>query len=254
MLELAEAVFGYRSAQGARQITAPISLSIGTGEIVALVGPSGIGKSTILRTIASLIPPLTGEVLVSGTRALGRRCWFEPQSPIFLPFRNVLQNALAAREFDRRLEPADIDAAGDMISRLGLGEAGSAEARQLSGGMQRRLALAQGLLAERPLLLLDEPLAELDLNSRQGVERLISEASSDQNRSVLFASHDIDSVVAVADRVVVLQAPMPSRAILLTVAELLGNGKRDPAARRADPKFASAIATVHERIWSQWNG
>jgi ABC-type nitrate/sulfonate/bicarbonate transport system ATPase subunit len=253
MLEIAEAVFGYRTIAGTREITAPITLSIAEGAIVALVGPSGIGKSTILKSLTGLIPVLSGAARLAPEGRLDKRAWYAPQAPVLLPFRNVLQNALVGRELDRPLKPTDIEEGSQALADLGLADAAKADPSQLSGGMVRRLMLVQGLLSERRALLLDEPLAELDLQARRNAEAAVASRGPADGRTVIFASHDVDSVVAIADRVLILQAPFPARLVELSLEERFADCPRDPASRRRGASFSETVAEVQRQLWDQWD-
>jgi molybdate transport system permease protein len=184
-------------------------LSIAPGEVVALVGPNGAGKSTLLRALAGL-QPATGSVELGGRdvsrlppydRAIG---WV-PQERVLFPHLSVLENVafgLRARRCHRDEARAE---ARHWLERLGVAGLASRRPRELSGGQAARVALARALAPRPDLVLLDEPLASLDVDARDDVRRLLRRTLSGGPAAVLVVTHDAVDVVALADRVVVLQ-------------------------------------------------
>jgi molybdate transport system permease protein len=179
------------------------------GELVAVVGPNGAGKTSLLRALAGLLPA-EGPVLLAGRDVAGlpahaRGVGWVPQAPSLFAHLSARDNvAFPLRARGRRRGPARATAQG-WLDRLGLGELGDARPAALSGGQAARVALARALAAEPDLLLLDEPLAALDADTRDEVRRLLRRTLSGGPAPTLVVTHDPVDVVALADRVVVLE-------------------------------------------------
>ena len=192
-----------------------INLSVSGHEVLAVVGPSGCGKSTLLELIAGLQEPDEGTVSVAGaTRAAERRaaCAYMPQRDLLLPWRDALSNAALALECEgvrraearRRAEP--------LFERFGLAEFERARPAELSGGMRQRVAFLRTLLPGRPVLLLDEPFGALDSITRASMQRWLADALTQEPRTVLLVTHDVEEALFLADRVAVL-SPRPGRVV-----------------------------------------
>jgi ABC-type nitrate/sulfonate/bicarbonate transport system ATPase subunit len=228
----------YRS--GRREVAAldGLDLTVGPGEVVAVVGPSGCGKSTMLELVAGLQEADAGEVAVAGARdASARRaaCAYMPQRDLLLPWRDALGNAALALECQgvrraearRRAEP--------LFERFGLAEFEAARPSGLSGGMRQRVAFLRTLLPGRPLLLLDEPFGALDALTRATMQQWLADALAGEPRTVLLVTHDVQEALFLGDRVAVL-SQRPGR-----VLEELEVTLPRPRSRRAvvtDPAFA----------------
>jgi NitT/TauT family transport system ATP-binding protein len=182
-----------------------VDLRVRRDEVVAVVGPSGCGKTTLLELIAGLQKPDEGTV--SAPEAS-----YMPQSDLLLPWRDALANAALALECEgvgrsearRRAEP--------LFERFGLAEFERARPAELSGGMRQRIAFLRTLLPGREVLLLDEPFGALDSITRGAMQRWLADALSQEPRTVVLVTHDVDEAVFHADRVVVL-SPRPGRVV-----------------------------------------
>jgi NitT/TauT family transport system ATP-binding protein len=182
-----------------------VDLRVRRDEVVAVVGPSGCGKTTLLELIAGLQKPDEGTV--SAPEAS-----YMPQSDLLLPWRDALANAALALECEgvgrsearRRAEP--------LFERFGLAEFERARPAELSGGMRQRIAFLRTLLPGREVLLLDEPFGALDSITRGAMQRWLADALSQEPRTVVLVTHDVDEAVFLADRVVVL-SPRPGRVV-----------------------------------------
>jgi NitT/TauT family transport system ATP-binding protein len=200
-----------------RRVTAleGVDLKARSDEVLAVVGPSGCGKSTLLELMAGLQEPDEGTVSVGGaTEASERRaaCAYMPQRDLLLPWRDALSNAALALECQgvprsqarRRAEP--------LFERFGLAEFEHARPAELSGGMRQRVAFLRTLLPGRQVLLLDEPFGALDSITRASMQRWLAGALTQEPRTVLLVTHDVEEAVFLADRVAVL-SPRPGRVV-----------------------------------------
>ncbi|HEY2188050.1 MAG TPA: ATP-binding cassette domain-containing protein, partial [Caldimonas sp.] len=147
-----------------------VALTVGAGEFVSVVGPTGCGKSTLLNVAAGLLAPSAGAVDVFGERLVGinRRAGYMFQSESLMPWRTALQNVAAGLEFRASADAAS--RANDWLKRVGLGAFGDRYPHQLSGGMRKRVSLAQTLVLDPDILLMDEPFSALDVQTRQLME------------------------------------------------------------------------------------
>jgi ABC-type nitrate/sulfonate/bicarbonate transport system ATPase subunit len=176
-----------------------VSLTVGDGEVLALVGPSGCGKSTLLELLAGLQVPDAGRVLAEPAA-------YMPQRDLLLPWRSALANAALALECAGFRKADARVAAQPLFERFGLAGFERALPQELSGGMRQRVALARTFLAGRPLLLLDEPFASLDQITRGSLQEWLADALRDEPRTVVLVTHDVQEAIYLADRVAVMSA------------------------------------------------
>jgi ABC-type nitrate/sulfonate/bicarbonate transport system ATPase subunit len=184
-----------------------LSLHVAAGEVLGLVGPSGCGKSTLLEIVAGLQDPTSGVVTVEGRAAASDRlagCALMPQRDLLLPWRTALDNAGLALELRGTGRREARRRATELFQRFGLEEFASARPDELSGGMRQRVAFARTLLAERPVLLLDEPFASLDAITRAELQEWTATQLGAERRTVLLVTHDIEEALYLCDRVLVL--------------------------------------------------
>ncbi|MFC7675925.1 ABC transporter ATP-binding protein [Mycolicibacterium sp. GCM10028919] len=184
---------------GDHHVLRDVSVRIGEGEIVALIGRSGSGKSTVLRVLSGLVGDHTGERRVLGAPALAF------QEPRLFPWRDVRTN-VAYGLTRSRLSKADSAARADRaLHDVGLADRADAWPLTLSGGQAQRVSLARALVAEPRLLLLDEPFGALDALTRLSMRALLLDLWREHGFGVLLVTHDVDEAVALADRVLVLE-------------------------------------------------
>jgi len=192
-----------------------IDLSVPHHSRVGIVGSSGCGKSTLLSDIAGLIEPDSGTISIGGaTDARERlaRCALMPQKDLLLPWRTALDNACLALE-NRGVKRAEARRrARPLFERFGLAEFEERVPAQLSGGMRQRVAFLRTLMAEKDVLLLDEPFAALDSITRAGMQEWLLGALEQEPRTVLLVTHDVDEALLLTHRVVVLSA-RPGRVV-----------------------------------------
>ncbi|WP_029004423.1 ABC transporter ATP-binding protein [Azorhizobium doebereinerae] len=188
-----------------------VSLSIGQGELVALLGPSGCGKTTTLRMVGGFVPVTEGRITVGGRDVTHlpphkRNMGFGFQNYALFPHMTVAQNVAFGLEM-RKLSKADIAAKVRIaLDRVRLGHLAERLPKQLSGGQQQRVALARALVIEPDVLLLDEPLSNLDAQLRQEMKLEIRQIQQSLGITTIFVTHDQDEALSVADRVVVMRA------------------------------------------------
>ena len=196
------------SAGTAHTAVQDISLRVNAGEFVAVVGPTGCGKSTTLSLVSGLEPPSEGTVTVNGrpVRGIPAGVAYMFQADAMLPWRTVLANVASGPIWKGRSK-ADAEAkARDWIARVGLAGFESYYMHQLSGGMRKRVALAQTLVNEPEILLMDEPFSALDVQTRAFMQNELLQLWSGTNAAVIFVTHDLEEAITLADRVVVMTA------------------------------------------------
>ncbi|HEX9258747.1 MAG TPA: ABC transporter ATP-binding protein [Acidimicrobiales bacterium] len=199
------------------QALAEVDLEVAPGEFVSLVGPSGCGKSTLVRLVGGLISADAGEVEIAGVAPrearAGKQFALVPQTPALLPWRTVRDNAMLLTQVNRGAEAhvvltaAAVDA---LLAEVGLTDFVDAYPRELSGGMQQRVALVRAFALGAPVLLMDEPFAALDEITRDEMRFLLLRLWERTGTTVLFVTHSIAEAVILSDRVVVL-TPRPGR-------------------------------------------
>jgi len=203
----------YNSATGPGvRALEPVDLSIRPGEFISFVGPSGCGKSTLLNIVAHLLEPTTGSIAIEGVeqRSPSRQVGFMFQAPVLLPWRTVEQNVLLPADIFGIGHKEIVDKAREVIGRVGLGDFTKAYPKQLSGGMQQRVALARVLTYEPKILLMDEPFGALDEFTREAMNLELIRIARSAGITVIFVTHNIQEAVFLADRVVVM-SPRPGR-------------------------------------------
>ncbi|MEU4805929.1 ABC transporter ATP-binding protein [Actinosynnema sp. NPDC023587] len=272
MLSVADLGHTYQAKDGAHTAIADLSFTVGPGELVCVVGPSGCGKSTLLRTISGLIRPTKGEISLHGNAVLGvpddLAVVFQDYSRSLFPWLSVQKNVEfpLKRSLGRAARRAR---AAEALEWVGLSKAHRKYPWQLSGGMQQRVAIARALAYRPALLLMDEPFASVDAQTRFELEDLLLKVKAEHDTTVLVVTHDIDESVYLGDRILVLSgspasvvADLPVRlpaprdqittresdafvALRAEVARLLNVGKSSGevrARRKADEQSAAKWA------------
>ncbi len=222
-----------------------VTLSVAAGEFVSIVGPTGCGKSTMLNVAAGLLRPSSGTVHVLGEPLAGinRRAGYMFQTEALMPWRSCLENVMAGLEFRGEDRASARARAEDWLARVGLAGFGDRYPHQLSGGMRKRTSLAQMLILDPGILLMDEPFSALDVQTRQLMENELLELWSADRKSVIFITHDIEEAISLSDRVVVLSAGPASHPIGEFAIDL--PRPRDVSEIRLTPRFIE----LHDRIW-----
>jgi len=227
-----------------------VSFDLEVGEFVSIVGPTGCGKSTILNVAAGLLPPSSGSVQVLGENLLSinRHAGYMFQGNALMPWRSAKENIMLGLEYHDIAKEERASIANEWLRKVGLHGFGDRYPHQLSGGMQKRIALAQTLALDPKIILMDEPFSALDVQTRQLMEnellQLCKASSSQAGKSVLFITHDLDEAIAMSDRVIVMSAGPASHPIGDFRIDL--PKPRDVAEIKSNPKF-------HEYYSLIWN-
>ncbi|WP_156761328.1 ABC transporter ATP-binding protein [Microbacterium karelineae] len=226
-----------------------LTFSARKGELICILGPSGAGKTTLLRSISGLDRPDTGSVVLRGSEIDGPpehlAFVFQDYSRSLLPWTSVVKNvelvllrfSLMASERRERAMRA--------LESVGLADFASSYPWQLSGGMQQRVAIARALAYDAPLLVMDEPFAAVDAQTRAELQDLLLEVHGQIESALVFVTHDVDEAVYLADRVIVLSKRPASVSVELDV-EL--PSPRDQLVTKADPEFARLRTEVLSAI------
>ena len=233
------------SAGTAHTAVQDITLQVNAGEFVAVVGPTGCGKSTTLSLVSGLEPPSEGSVTVNGqpVRGIPAGVGYMFQADAMLPWRTVLANVASGPLWRGKPKAAAEAAARDWVARVGLAGFEDYYMHQLSGGMRKRVALAQTLVNEPSILLMDEPFSALDVQTRALMQNELLDLWSGTNAAVIFVTHDLEEAITLADRVVVMTAS-PARIKDTFTVEL--DRPRNVEEIRMTPEFIA----IYREVWS----
>ncbi|QND46780.1 ABC transporter ATP-binding protein (plasmid) [Rhizobium lusitanum] len=220
-------------------------LDVAGDEFLAIVGPTGCGKSTLLNVAAGLLEPASGSVEIFGRplKGLNRQAGYLFQQDSLMPWKTVLENVAIGLEVSGVSTSEARKSAMEWLERVGLGGFADRYPRMLSGGQRKRVGLAQVLIRNPKLLLMDEPFGPLDAQTRLIMGDLLLNLWSEDKKAVMFVTHDLDEAIALADRIVIMSAGPKSR--------IIGDFRvsiprpRDIAEIRHDPAFTE----LHKSIW-----
>ncbi len=224
---------------------ADASITVGDGEFVSIVGPTGCGKSTLLNVAAGLLEPTEGDISVYGKslEGLNRQAGYLFQADALMPWRTALGNVTAGLEY-RRMAPKDAEELGrKWLARVGLNGHHERFPHQLSGGMRKRVALAQTLIMDPKIILMDEPFSALDVQTRVLMENELLALWMADKKSVMFITHDLEEAISLSDRVIILSAGPGTHPIAEFVLDL--PRPRDVSEVRMTPRFVE----LHHHIW-----
>ena len=238
------------SVQGTKPLVVlrDISLDVKAGEFVTIVGSSGSGKTTLLRIVDHLIPPSQGSILIDGKKVdkPGGRISFVFQQDCLLPWRTVIGNASYGLELRGVAKKEANDSAMAYLDLVGLSGFESYYPHQLSGGMRQRVNLARALAVEPDILLMDEPFAALDAQTREMMQVELIRIWQSTKKTVLFVTHQLDEAVFMSDRVVALSARPGS------VREIIGIDIPQP--RSIDEKRTERFQGYVSKLWQLIEG
>ncbi|MEV0409073.1 ABC transporter ATP-binding protein [Actinoallomurus sp. NPDC050550] len=254
-IELRDVTKRFRSSSGGvHTAVRNLDLTVRAGEFVAVVGPTGCGKSTTLSLVSGLEPPSAGEVLVYGSPVAGipDGVGYMFQTDAVLPWRTVLDNVATGPRYRGVGKQRAREQARDWVRRVGLGGFESYYPHQLSGGMRKRVALAQTLVNEPSILLMDEPFSALDVQTRGLMQdELLRLWTGDEaggqggGAAVVFVTHDLEEAIVLADRVAVMTA---SPATVKASFEVPLKRPRDAEEIRLTPEFLEIYREVWESL------
>jgi NitT/TauT family transport system ATP-binding protein len=221
------------------------TLHVAAGEFVSVVGPTGCGKSTLLNVAAGLLQPSAGSIKVFGAplAGLNRKAGYMFQTESLMPWRSALGNVIAGLQFRGEEAGAARRKGEDWLARVGLAGFEERYPHQLSGGMRKRCSLAQMLILDPKIMLMDEPFSALDVQTRQLMENELLELWSADRKSVVFITHDLEEAISLSDRVVVLSAGPETHPIGEFDIDL--PRPRDVAEIRHNRRFVE----LHDQIW-----
>ncbi|MCC7487699.1 MAG: ABC transporter ATP-binding protein [Burkholderiales bacterium] len=235
----------YGSGGAAYTAVRDTTLLVKRGEFLSVVGPTGCGKSTLLNVAIGLLVPSSGRVDVFGSplTGLNRRAGYLFQADALMPWMSALDNVSIGLLYRGSARKEAHQQAREWLRRVGLGGHAHRYPHELSGGMKKRVALAQTLILDPQILLMDEPFSALDVQTRSLMENELLELWSADRKSVIFITHDLEEAIAMSDRVVVLSAGPGTRPIGEYPIDL--PRPRDVSDIRLEPRFVE----LHRKIW-----
>jgi NitT/TauT family transport system ATP-binding protein len=230
---------------GVYRAVASATLKVADGEFVAIVGPTGCGKSTLLNIAAGLLAPAAGHVDIFGgpLTSLNHQAGYLFQADALFPWKTAIENIAIGLETAGTPQSEARARAQEWLTRVGLGSFGDRYPHMLSGGQRKRIGLAQVLIRDPKILLMDEPFGPLDAQTRQIMGNLLLDLWSADRKAVLFVTHDLEEAIALSDRVVIMSAGPASRIIGDWGVKL--SRPRDIAEIKLDPAFHE----LHREIW-----
>jgi NitT/TauT family transport system ATP-binding protein len=243
---LSDVTIAFRLADGSSYTAVQrASLDVADGEFVSIVGPTGCGKSTLLNAAAGLLAPSEGrvEIFSEPLPGLNQQAGYLFQAEALFPWKTALENVAIGLETAGTPRQAARQQAEDWLVRVGLAGFGARYPHMLSGGQRKRIGLAQVLIRNPKILLMDEPFGPLDAQTRQIMGNLLLDLWSGDRKAVLFVTHDLEEAIALSDRVVIMSAGPAAR--------IIGDWRvplarpRDISEVRLDPAFHE----LHRDIW-----
>ena len=243
---LSDVTIAFRLADGGTyEAVQRASLNVADGEFVSIVGPTGCGKTTLLNVAAGLFPPSTGRVEIFGTNldGLNGQSGYLFQSEALFPWKTALDNVAIGLETAGVARQEALERAQAWLVRVGLGQFGPRYPHMLSGGQRKRVGLAQVLIRDPKILLMDEPFGPLDAQTRQIMGNLLLDLWSADRKAVMFVTHDLEEAIALSDRVVIMSAGPAAR--------IIGDWRVNIPRPRdiAEVKLERAFHELHREIW-----
>ncbi|MGY2067567.1 ABC transporter ATP-binding protein [Blastococcus sp. SYSU DS0619] len=239
----------YESKDRTVEAVRDLTFTLQAGELACLVGPSGCGKTTLLKIMSGLLDPTEGEVLLEGTRVQGpppgMAVVFQEYGRSLFPWMTVRENVELPLKQKKLPAARRTELVEESLAAVGLAEAHAAYPWQLSGGMQQRVAIARAVAYEPHVLLMDEPFAAVDAQTRADLEDLIRDLWHRFQVTTLFVTHDIDEAVYLGQRVLILSN---SPTVIRDDLQIDLPDERDQLTTRSSPRFAELRARVYEQI------
>ncbi|WP_429817822.1 ABC transporter ATP-binding protein [Ensifer sp. B1-9] len=235
---------------GAYVAVQDVNLSVADGEFLAIVGPTGCGKSTILNAIAGLLKPSSGNVAIDGqpVRGVQNDIGYLFQQDALLPWKTALENVELGPMFKGTGAAERREQSLKWLAKVGLKGFEHRYPHQLSGGQRKRVQMAQALITGPKVILMDEPFSALDIHTRHLMQNELLRLWQEERRAVVMITHDLEEAIALGDRVVVLAAGPRSRVIDSFPVDL--ERPRDVAEIKLDPRFMD----LYRNIWSSLRG
>ena len=252
LLSINRLSMSYGDGASENEIIRDLSLDVRAGEFVSIVGPSGVGKTTLLRCLSGLLTPKSGSVAVDGKQITGPHpdigVVFQDYSRSLLPWMTSADNVAFPLQGRGVSKAERFHRAEESLAEVGLAGQGHKYPWEMSGGMQQRVAIARGLSYNARVVLMDEPFASVDAQTRFDLEDLVLNLKSAHGTTVVLVTHDIDEALYLADRVVII-AEKPA-----TVVDVIETGfgpERDQVETKALPFFSEARARILRRLRSE---
>ncbi|MEZ0339648.1 ABC transporter ATP-binding protein [Mycobacterium sp. pV006] len=230
-----------------------VDLDVAAGEFVVILGPSGCGKSTLLSMIAGLESITSGEIVADGEPVTGPgpdRCMIFQQSSLY-PWMSVADNVGFGLKLRGMPKAQRRQTARELLQTMGLGDFADAHPDGLSGGMRQRAAIARALAMQPRVLLMDEPFAALDVQTRAKLQNYIGQVREESGASVLFVTHSIDEAVALADRIVVFTARPGRIKAMVEVDMPRPRDPRSPEYHSLHDQLVDLLADEVDRAFAQ---
>ncbi|WP_424535867.1 ABC transporter ATP-binding protein [Sphaerisporangium viridialbum] len=232
-----------------REAIGDLTFQLDAGELACVVGPSGCGKTTLLRCVAGLLAPTAGTIRVGGVPVTGppdnMAVVFQEYGRSLFPWMTVQQNVELPLKEKRLPRPRRAELVAESLAAVGLADVPRSYPWQLSGGMQQRVAIARALAYEPEVLLMDEPFAAVDAQTRAELEDLVLRIWQRLGTTTLFITHDIDEAVYLGRRVIVLSA---SPTVVVEDVKVDLPYERDQLTTRALPRFTELRGQVYAQI------
>jgi len=246
-VELRDVTIAFDLADGSRFTAVDATnLAVGEQEFVAIIGPTGCGKSTLLNAAAGLLAPASGTVVIEGGQlsGLNRRAGYLFQQDALMPWKTAEENVTIGLEIAGTPKSEARRRARDWLGRVGLSAFATRYPHMLSGGQRKRVALAQVLIRDPKIILMDEPFGPLDAQTRLIMGDLLLDLWSADRKAVMFVTHDLEEAIALADRVVVMSAGPAAR--IIGDFPIALPRPRDVA----DIKLSAGFQEAHRLIWT----
>lgn len=227
-----------------------VNLTVADGEFLAIVGPTGCGKSTILNAIAGLLKPTKGTVSIDGTLIsnIQNDIGYLFQQDALLPWKTSIENVELSLMFKGIAVKERRERSMNWLAKVGLKGFEHRYPHQLSGGQRKRVQMAQALIAAPKVILMDEPFSALDIHTRHLMQNELLRLWQEERRAVVMITHDLEEAIALGDRVAILAAGPRSRVIESFPVEL--ERPRDVAEIKLDPRFMD----LYRNIWASLRG
>ena len=250
-VEISDVSLRYFGLEGEIEALRGVSLTIAPSEFIAIIGQSGCGKSTLLSLISGILKPTDGAVLVDGRSVAGpsRKVGYMLQQDYLFEWRTILENTVLGAEIQAADMAKARERATTLLTRYGLGQFLNYLPRQLSGGMRQRVALARTLCTEPEIVLLDEPFAALDSQTRLALADEVTMILRREGKTAILVTHDIGEAISMAERVIVLSRRPGRVKSEHTIRFATGDGSRPtPLEARNAPEFNGYFNTLWQEL------